>query len=398
MFSDVKKYYFNFLEFANIEPWIIQVFIVVFLTLLLSYSVKMVIRQLLKRADITSMIWDNALIRSAGKPLVALIWLLGIAYAAEIAGDVNDVAVFSLVDPAREIGFIVIITWFVVRFIKKFADNLIDKKLSEDVSFDRTTADAIVKLATISVIITAFLVILQSLGYSITGVLAFGGIGGIAVGFAARDLLANFFGGLMIYMDRPFALGDWIRSPDRDIEGTVEKIGWRLTQIRTFDKRPLYIPNYVFNTVSVENPSRMLNRRIFETVGIRYDDAAKMGAIVADVKEMLENHEEIDHGQTLMVNFDKFADSSLNFFIYTFTRTTVWTEYHRVKQDVLLKIIDIIEEHGAECAFPTTTVHMANGIPDEMEQENGNGTGSEKTDHQNTRDGDEVDGGSGDGE
>jgi len=363
MFSDVKQYYFDFLEFANIESWIVHVFVVVFLTLLLSYAVKTVMHRLLKRADITSLIWDNALIRAGEKPLVGLIWLLGLAYAAEIAGKGTEATVFELVDPIREIGFIIFLTWFLVRIIKKYAGNLIDKKLREDVSFDRTTADAIVKLLTVSVIITSFLVILQSLGYSITGVLAFGGIGGIAVGFAARDLLANFFGGLMIYLDRPFSVGDWIRSPDRDIEGTVEKIGWRLTHIRTFDKRPLYIPNYVFNTVSVENPSRMLNRRIFETVGIRYDDASRMGAIVADVKEMLENHEEIDTGQTLIVNFDKFAASSLNFFIYTFTKTTVWIEYHRVKQDVLLKIIDIIEKHGAECAFPTTTVHIPDGIP-----------------------------------
>ena len=104
---------------------------------------------------------------------------------------------------------------------------------------------------------------MQALGYSISGVLAFGGIGGIAVGFAAKDLLANFFGGLMIYLDRPFSVGDWIRSPDKNIEGTVEEIGWRLTRIRTFDKRPLYVPNSTFTQISVENPSRMLNRRIY---------------------------------------------------------------------------------------------------------------------------------------
>ena len=95
--------------------------------------------------------------------------------------------------------------------------------------------------------------------------------------FAAKDLLANFFGGLTIYLDRPFAVGDWIRSPDREIEGTVERIGWRLTLIRTFDKRPLYIPNAVFTTIAVENPSRMHNRRIYETIGIRYDDAPENG-------------------------------------------------------------------------------------------------------------------------
>ncbi|HKK16678.1 MAG TPA: mechanosensitive ion channel family protein, partial [Gammaproteobacteria bacterium] len=196
-----------------------------------------------------------------------------------------------------------------------------------------------------------------------SGVLAFGGVGGIAVGFAARDLLANFFGGLMIYMDRPFSVGDWVRSPDREIEGTVEQIGWRLTIIRTFDKRPLYIPNSIFNTIALENPARMTNRRIFETVGIRYDDAGKMESIVSDVRKMLEQHEAIDHDKTLIVNFNEFAASSLNFFIYTFTKTTNWIEYHAIKQDVLLQVIHIIEEHGAECAFPTTTVHIAGGIP-----------------------------------
>ena len=214
----------------------------------------------------------------------------------------------------------------------------------------------------VSIIITAGLVALQTLGISIAGILAFGGIGGIAISFAAKDLLANFFGGLMIYLDRPFVVGDWVRSPDRNIEGTVEKIGWRLTVIRTFDKRPLYVPNSVFATIAVENPQRMLNRRIYETIGIRYEDAEKMGVIVKGVKEMLLNHPEIDTNQTLIVNFNSFAPSSLDFFVYTLTKTTNWVHFHEVKQDVLLKILNIIVEEGAECAFPTSTVHLQNSL------------------------------------
>jgi MscS family membrane protein len=222
--------------------------------------------------------------------------------------------------------------------------------------------DAIAKLLRLSVLITAALVALQTLGFSVSGVLAFGGIGGIAVGFAARDLLANFFGGLMIYMDRPFAVGDWVRSPDRNIEGTVEEIGWRLTRIRTFDSRPLYVPNSVFTNIAVENPSRMQNRRIYETIGVRYDDATKVGAIVKDVTEMLNSHPEIQTDRTLMVNFTTCSASSLDFFIYCFTRTAVWAEFHRVKQDVLLKILEIVDKHGAEVAFPTSTIHVPDGI------------------------------------
>ena len=106
----------------------------------------------------------------------------------------------------------------------------------------------------------------------------------------------------------------------------------------------------------------MTNRRIKETIGIRYDDAGKMREIVYDVKEMLDKHEDIDHDQIVMVNFNEFADSSLNFFIYCLTKTVVWAEYHKVKQDVMLKILDIIDKHGAECAFPTTTLH----VPEEV--------------------------------
>ncbi|MEF1299785.1 mechanosensitive ion channel family protein, partial [Vibrio parahaemolyticus] len=189
------------------------------------------------------------------------------------------------------------------------------------------------------IITIGVLTIMQAFGLSLSGLLTFGGVGGLIVGLAAKDLLSNFFGGLMIYFDRPFKVGDWIRSPDRQIEGTVERIGWRMTSIRTFDKRPLYVPNSVFSNIVVENPSRMLNRRIYEVVGLRYDDADKVPEIITAVREMLKNHKDIDTRQTLIVNFDTFGPSSLNFFIYTFTKTVNWVRYHEVKQDVLLKVV-----------------------------------------------------------
>jgi len=223
---------------------------------------------------------------------------------------------------------------------------------------DPTTATAVAKLLRASIVITGVLLVLQAFGFSISGVLAFGGIGGIAIGFAARDILANFFGALMIFLDRPFSVGDWIRSPDRNIEGTVEDIGWRLTRIRTFDKRPLYLPNSIFTSLAVENPSRMLNRRIYETIGLRYADVDRISAILADVKKMLEEHADIDQRQILMVNFVSFGASAVEFFIYTFTETTDWRTYHQVKEDVLLKVAAIVAEHGAEIAFPTQTVHL----------------------------------------
>ena len=108
----------------------------------------------------------------------------------------------------------------------------------------------------------------------------------------------------------------------------------------------------------MENPERMLNRRIYETVGVRYDDTKVLPDILEGIRAYLIGNDSIDKDRVLMVNLTEFGPSSVNFFIYTFTKTIVWTEYHEIKESVLLKIADIIESHGAEIAFPTQTVHL----------------------------------------
>ena len=359
---DIETILIELKNYFSSNSWVAQVFFVVFLTLLISFLQKRVLGKLLAKLQETAIYWDDALVDAARRPLTFLIWIIGLSFAAEIVSNESGAVIFGAIDPVRDVGVIFTLVWFLVRFIERTEKNIVLKKEARGEEVDRTTADVIAKLLRISVIITGLLVTLQTLGYSISGVLAFGGIGGIAIGFAAKDLLANFFGGLMIYLDRPFNVGDWVRSPDRDIEGTVENIGWRLTRIRTFDKRPLYVPNSIFANIAVENPSRMTNRRIKETIGIRYDDVSKMETIIGDVKKMLQEHEDIDTNQTLIVNFNEFAPSSLDFFIYTFTKTTNWIRFHEVKQDVLLKVIRIVESHGAECAFPTSTLHISDGI------------------------------------
>ena len=188
--------------------------------------------------------------------------------------------------------------------------------------------DALSKISRIVVVVVTVLAVMQTLGFSISGLLAFGGMGGIAVGFAAKDLLANFFGGLMIHLDRPFNVGELVRSPDKQIEGKVEHIGWRQTRIRTTNMTLIYVPNALFTANVVENPSRMSHRRIRETIGLRYDDLAKIGAIVEDVKTMLQNHPDIDNSQETVVAFDQFADSSLNLILQAFCKTTKLAPFH----------------------------------------------------------------------
>ncbi|MDD0324280.1 low conductance mechanosensitive channel YnaI, partial [Shigella sonnei] len=269
-----------------------------------------------------------------------------------ITPDVIDFICTSLIAVILTIKLFLLINQFEKQQIKKGRDI--------------TSARIMSRIIKITIIVVLVLLYGEHFGMSLSGLLTFGGIGGLAVGMAGKDILSNFFSGIMLYFDRPFSIGDWIRSPDRNIEGTVAEIGWRITKITTFDNRPLYVPNSLFSSISVENPGRMTNRRITTTIGLRYEDAAKVGVIVEAVREMLKNHPAIDQRQTLLVYFNQFADSSLNIMVYCFTKTTVWAEWLAAQQDVYLKIIDIVQSHGADFAFPSQTLYMDNITPPEQ--------------------------------
>ena len=339
------------------SSWLYQVIIILGLTLVGHIVARFILSRLSGHVRQTATLWDDALLKAVRKPLVLLIWLVGLAWAAAVAHELSAAPIFSAVPAIRDVLIIVLLAWTVIRFLKQAERQLLKMDLSGKKT-DATTITAIGRLLRISVLIVTVLVVMQTLGYSISGVLAFGGVGGIAIGFAAKDMLANFFGGLMIYLDRPFKVGDWIKSPDKQIEGYVQYIGWRQTKILTFEKRPLYVPNATFANISVENPSRMENRRIKETIGLRYQDAAVVAPILEDVREYLNSNEAIDKNKIVMVNFTTFGPSSLDFFIYCFTSTTDWKIYHGEKEKVLLKVLEIIHRHGADVAYPTTTLDL----------------------------------------
>lgn len=223
---------------------------------------------------------------------------------------------------------------------------------------DITSAKIIARMLKITLVVVVVLLYGEHLGMSFSGLVTFGGIGGLAVGMAGKDILSNFFSGVMLYFDRPFNIGDWIRLPDRHIEGVVVEIGWRLTKIMTFENRPLYVPNSAFTDTSVENPGRMTNRRIKTTLALRYEDADKIGTIVDEMHKFLANNNDIDHQQTLLVYFNGFGESSLNIMVYCFTKTRVWAEWLAVKQACYLKFIDIVHQHGADFAFPSRTLYV----------------------------------------
>ncbi len=239
--------------------------------------------------------------------------------------------------------------------------SLIDAWLSRWVNRTESTLDDhlapfVRKSLRAFIIFIAVLMAIQNLGYSISGLLASLGIGGLAVALAAKDTLANVFGSLMIILDRPFCLGDWIKAGD--LEGTVEEVGFRSTKIRTFAQTLISVPNSVITNMAVNNYSRMPKRRIKLTVGVTYESTPEqLRRATARIREMLQAHSAIDQ-EFMLVHFTDFAASSLDILVYCFTRTTVWGEYLQAREEVCTAIMDILEELEMEIAFPSRSLYL----------------------------------------
>ena len=307
--------------------------------------------------------FDDIILKSIQKPLTYLITLVSLILISEALNSLFHI--FELFDTSKVIYLLIVIliSWTLLRILNGYYGNksfLRNLKESDDPMVVEQTYEITIRIFKIIVITITALTLMQEFGLSISGLLAFGGVGGLVIGLAAKDLLSNFFGGLMIFLDRPFKVGEFIKSPDRNIEGIVESIGWRLTVVRTFSKNVLYIPNSAFSNIVVENATRMTNRRINQIIGLRYDDLDKIPKIVDDVRIYLENHNDIDQSNKPTVYFQSFSASSCDFFIRAFTNTKDWREFLKIKEQVLYKVSEIINNHNAAIAFPTMTIEMDN--------------------------------------
>ena len=266
----------------------------------------------------------------------------------------------SIFAQAKYLFLVGTLTYLVLKWKKTFADKFTERlKSSTNPLLDPSAVYPLSKILSILILVVATLAGLDIIGVPVSTLLAFGGIGGLAISWAAKDVIANFFGGLMIYINRPFLAGDWIKSPNKNFEGVVEEIGWYRTQIRSFERRPTYIPNSMITDAIIENPGRMYNRRIKMDIGLRYEDLGKLKAIIADIEHILSEHPDLDRSQSQLVHFVRFGAYSLDINIYTFTRTTQWSEFRRVQQEIFFKIAQAVHSRGGDFAFPTQTLQMS---------------------------------------
>jgi len=336
--------------------WLLEIFIVIVVFLLVYKLLSILIKKFQLRFRISHHWTIEVFLKAIRKPLRYFFFLMCLIVIIGVIDEHTMLFNWFSTKATTKVLLVVSFTWCMISFIKLTQQHVLyhSRRL-----YDKTSVLAFGQVGIAVVIVISILTTLQIMGVNLAGILAFGGFSGIAVGFAAKDLLANFFGAIMVYMDKPFKVGDWIKSPEKEIEGEVESIGWRQTKIITFEKRPIYVPNSVFSTIVVENASRMTHRRLNEVVGIRYDDVFKAGKIVDDITELLTEHPRVDNSQSLVVGVTKFSASSVDIMVYCFTTTTTLVEFSKVRQEILLGVVNIITKHGAEIAFPTSTVHVA---------------------------------------
>lgn len=248
-------------------------------------------------------------------------------------------------------------TWLAVRAVNGLTEVWSARASATEGTFDDQLVPIFRKAAVAFLVITGVVMIVQNLGYSVSSLLAGFGLGGAALAFASKDTVANFFGSIVIFVDRPFQIGDWVEVGE--VEGTVETVGIRVTRIRTFANALITIPNAVFTTSPINNWSRMRKRRIKMNIGLTYDASPdKIRQAVASIRGIIANDDRL-HQDFYLVNFYDFGPSSLDIFCYLFTRTTNWAEHMQIRQEFMLRVMEAMHGLGLSFAFPTTTVHLA---------------------------------------
>ncbi|WP_347552420.1 mechanosensitive ion channel family protein [Pseudalkalibacillus hwajinpoensis] len=215
------------------------------------------------------------------------------------------------------------------------------------------------------IVAMTFSVIAGEFNYDVNGFITGLGLGGLAFALAAKETIENFFGGVVIITEKPFSIGEWIKTPS--VEGVVEDITFRSTKIRTFAQALVTVPNARLANENITNWSKMGKRQITFHLGVTYDTSSdRLETCINRIERMLRDHEEI-HPETIFVSFDEFNQSSLDIFLYFFTNTTTWGDFLNVKQDVNFKIMRILEEENVSFAFPTQTLHVEN-MPSNKEE------------------------------
>lgn len=313
-----------------------------------------------KLADKTTSEFDNQLIEAFEKPFAAFIVIFGFYSAINLAP--LDITAYKIIISRFVRSFSIFCFFWGIYNLTNEASGLINRLLSSmGWKCDSVLTHLIASSSRFVIITLAFTMLATEWNYDINGFITGLGLGGLAFALAAKDSLENIFGGILIIVDKPFSIGDWVQTSSG--EGIVEEISFRNTKIRTFTQGMIYIPNSKLSKEAITNWSKMTKRRVRFTLGLTYNTPIdKLQSCLQCLEALLVNHPEIDPND-IIVKFDNYGASSLDILISYFCIHKDYTNYIRVKEDVNLKIMQIVAEHNLSFAFPSTSLYFETPLP-----------------------------------
>jgi MscS family membrane protein len=302
------------------------------------------------------------------RPLEALLILIALTtvlqtmkFPQQLDFTLYNIHTSRLLQMILQMVIVITLGWLLLRAVDFVGEVLGDRAaLTENTQDDQLVLFLRDVLKVCVYIIFSFILLGGVFDFNITSLLAGAGLAGLAVALAAQDSLANLFGSLTIFSEKPFVMGNLVET--NGILGTVEKVGFRSTRIRTLEKTYVTLPNRKIMENPLNNLTERTFRRVQYTVGLLYGTPIPViRKIVEGIQAYLDGHEKTT--QDGIASFFGFGASSLDIQVLYFITELDWNAYLRVREEVSLEIMRIVLENGGDFAFPTTTVHLANASP-----------------------------------
>ena len=319
--------------------------------------------------------WDNQLLKNSGEAISYLIGVTGLAIAVSILSlsPEKTRTVSHIVATLYYIGF----SWILFVFVDVFAKEISKKLTGGRKKVRSEMVNFIIKFLKSVVVLAALIVIFGEWEYDVSAIVTSLGLGGLAFALAAKDTIANLFGSMVILWDKPFEHGDWIMTSS--VEGTVVEIGLRSTTVRTFANALTTVPNASLANETITNwTKRQIGRQIKMEIGVTYGSKREnIKKAVDQIRSMLMEHEAIaknlnieddipliskndlmGNKDTLIVHMESFGPSSINILIYCFSVTVNWLDWLKVREDVMYRVMEILEANQLQFAFPSQSIYI----------------------------------------
>ena len=338
----------------NATDIIVSLVIFLLFYLLRRLIARFILNRLSRIVSKTSNQIDDAVIEVLDGPLKFFPVVLGFFIASSYL-DVSDNNQ-DFLDLLNRSLITIFIFWLLHQLIIPF--SFVIKNFESKIS--KPLVDWTLKGLKILVIVLGAVAILELWGIRVGPVIAGLGLFGVAVALGAQDLFKNLISGIMILMEKRFTVGDVILVSG-EVEGVVEQIGFRSTLVRRFDSTPVMVPNYKFAEQSVTNYTRRHHRRIRWLIGLEYRTSIdQLKNIRDEINNLIEKDDNFAKNQnaSFYVRIDSFSDSSIDMLVQTFTVTNEWAEFLKIKENLAVKIIEIVENNEAGFAFPSQSLYV----------------------------------------